>query len=321
MTQTTQTTQTTALYVGIDVSQKTLTIATYPTDEVWTIANDPHHHRALVQRLAQLSVQRVLLESSGGYEKPVVHALQQADIPVVVVTAQRARYFAKSMRGDLKTDRADARMLAYFAYCYPVQPTAPCSPVQAELKELWARREQLVQELEREKKRLQTVPFAAVRASLEQMIAVLQDAIAQTEARVEDLMASDADLSQKAALLQTVVGVGRVVACGSVAELPELGCVSHRAIAALVGLAPVRCESGEWVGRARVRGGRGRVRRLLYQAAVVAVTNDARWKAVYQELLAKGKPKKAALCAVARRLLVVMNAMVHDGRAYERTRE
>ena len=247
----TQTTQTTALYVGIDVSQKTLTIATYPTDEVWTIANAPQHHSALIQHLAQLPVQRGLLESSGGYEKPVVSALQQAGIPVVVVPAQRARYFAKSMRGDLKTDRADARMLAYFACCYAVQPTVPHSPVQAELKELWARREQLVQELEREKKRLQTVPFAAVRASLEQMIAVLQDAIAQIEARVEELIASYADLSQKAALLQTVVGVGRVVAHGLVAELPELGCVSHRAIAALVGLAPVRCESGEWVGRAR----------------------------------------------------------------------
>jgi transposase len=277
--------------------------------------------RALVQRLAQLPVQRVLLESSGGYEKPVVSALQQAGIPVVVVPAQRACSFAKSMRGDLKTDRADARMLAYFVCCYPVQPTAPCSPVQAELKELWARREQLVQELEREKKRLQTVPFAAVRASLEQMIAVLQDAIAQIEARVEELIASDAALSQKAALLQTAVGVGRVVACGLVAELPESGCVSHRAIAALVGLAPVRCESGEWVGQARVRGGHGRVRRLLYVASVVAKSHDGRWGGVYEALVGCGQAKKVALCAVARRLLVVLNAMVRDGRAYEQTGE
>jgi len=111
----THTTQTTALYVGIDVSQNTLTVAIYPADEVWTLVNDPHSHTALVQHLAQLPVQRVLLESSGGYEKAVVSALQQAGLPVVVVPAQRARYFAKSMRGDLKTDRADARMLAYFA--------------------------------------------------------------------------------------------------------------------------------------------------------------------------------------------------------------
>ena len=111
----THTTQTTARYVGIDGSQKTLTIALYPTDEVWTIDNTREHHTALVQRLAQLPIQRVLLESAGGYEKAVVSALQQAGLPVVVVPAQRARYFAKSMRGDLKTDRADARMLAYFA--------------------------------------------------------------------------------------------------------------------------------------------------------------------------------------------------------------
>jgi transposase len=317
----THTTQTTALYVGIDVSQNTLTVAIYPTDEVWTLVNDPHSHTALVQHLAQLPVQRVLLESSGGYEKAVVSALQQAGLPVVVVPAQRARYFAKSMRGDLKTDRADARMLAYFACCYPVQPVAPWSPVQAELKELWARREQLVQELEREKKRLQTGMSEAVRASLERMIAVLKEEIAQIEARVAELIASDADLSQKAALLQTAVGVGRVVAYGLVAELPELGQVSQRAIAALAGLAPVRCESGAWVGRARVRGGRPRVRRLLYQAAVVAATHDGRWRAVYEALVGRGKAKKVALCAVARQLLVVLNAMVRDGRAYERVQE
>ena len=114
------------------------------------------------------------------------------------------------------------------------------------------------------------------------------------------------------------MGVGRVVAYGLVAELPELGQVSHRAIAALAGLAPVRCESGDWVGRARVRGGRPRVRRLLYQAAVVAVSHDGRWRAEYAGLLGRGKVKKVAFCAVARQLLVVLNAMVRDGRAYER---
>ena len=193
--------------------------------------------------------------------------------------------------------------------------------MQAELKELWARREQLVQELEREKKRLQTGMSEAVRASLERMIAVLKEEIAQLEARVAELIASDADLSQKAALLQTAVGVGRVVAYGLVAELSELGQVSHRAIAALAGLAPVRCESGAWVGRARVRGGRPRVRQLLYQAAVVAATHDGRWRAVYEALVGRGKAKKVALCAVARQLLVVLNAMVRDGRAYERVQE
>ena len=186
---------------------------------------------------------------------------------------------------------------------------------------MWARQKQLVQAWEREKKRLQTVQSEAVRASLERMLTVLKDEIAQIEARVAELIASDADLSQKAALLQTAVGVGRVVAYGLVAELPELGQVSHRAIAALAGLAPVRCESGDWVGRARVRGGRGRVRRLLYQAAVVAVSHDGRWRAVYEGLLGRGKVKKVALGAVARQLLVVLNAMVRDGRAYERVSE
>jgi transposase len=317
----TQTTHTSALYVGIDVSQETLVVATYPTNAVWVIPNDADHCAALADELAQQPVQLVLSEGSGGFERPIVHALQQAGVPVVIVPPQRARYFAKSMRGNLKTDRVDAQLLARFASCYPV-PEMPETPaMQAQLKELWARREQLVQALESEKKRLQVAMHPLIRASLERTIAHLQAECAEIEAAIEALIASDEALQPKAALLQTAVGVGRVVAYGLLAELPEWGCVSHKTIAALAGLAPVRRESGRWRGSARIGGGRRRVRRLLYVASVVAVTHDARWRAVYEGLLAKGKAKKVALCAVARRLLVVLNAMVRDGRAYARVQE
>ncbi|MCL6536660.1 MAG: IS110 family transposase [Armatimonadetes bacterium] len=317
----THTLQTTALYVGIDVSKETLAVATYPNATVQVIPNDYDPCEALANELAAQPVAFVLLEASGGFEKTIVQALQRAGVPVAIVPTQRARYFAKSMRGNLKTDRVDAQMLARFASCYPMPDTPETPAVQAQLKELWARREQLVQMLESEQKRLQVATFPLVRESLERTIAQLQAECAAIEAAIEMLMASEASLSQKAALLQTVVGVGWTVASGVLAELAELGQVSHKVIAALAGLAPVRRESGCWRGYARISGGRSRVRRLLYLAAVVAVTHDARWKAVYQRLLAKGKPKKVALCAVARRLLVVMNAMVRDGRAYERTKE
>ena len=307
----------TALYVGIDVSKPTLTIALYPTAQVWDIPNQPDQWQALAAQLQKPPVQRVLLESSGGYEQGVAQTLQQAGLPVMVVPAQRARHFAKSMRGNLKTDRVDAQLLAYFASCYPAPEATAVPEGQAQLRALWARREQLVQMLEAEKKRRQGAP-ETVRASLERLIAVLEEEIAQIEAEVAALIEADASLSQKAALLQTAVGVGAVVAYGLLAELPELGQVSREAIAALAGLAPVRRESGRWRGSARIGGGRWRVRRLLYLAAVVAVSHDARWRAVYAGLLAKGKPKKVALCAVARRLLVVLNAMVRDGRCYER---
>jgi transposase len=170
-------------------------------------------------------------------------------------------------------------------------------------------------------RQLQVATHPLVRVSLERTIAVVQEEVAQIEAAIAALVASDEALAQKAALLQTVVGVGWVVASGLLAELPELGQVSRRVIAALAGLAPGRRESGRWRGYARIGGGRGRVRRLLYLAAVVAVAHDARWRAVYAGLLGCGRVKKVALCAVARRMLVVMNAMVRDGRAYERTRE
>jgi len=203
------------------------------------------------------------------------------------------------------------------ASCYPAPEATEVPAVQASLKELWARREQLVQSLEAEQKRLQVATHPLVRASLERTIAVVQEEVAQIKAAIAALVASDEALAQKAALLQTVVGVGWVVASGLLAELPELGQVSRKVIAALAGLAPGRRESGRWRGYARIGGGRGRVRRLLYLAAVVAVAHDARWRAVYAGLLGCGRVKKVALCAVARRMLVVMNAMVRDGRAYK----
>ena len=300
----THTAHTTVLSVGIDFSQQTLAVATYPTNTVRGIPNDANHCQALANELSQQPVQLVLLEASGGFERAVVRALQQANVPVVIVPPQRARYFAKSLRGNLKTDRVDARLLARFASCYCAPEATEVPAGQAPLKELWARREQLVQTLESEKKRLQVATHPLVRASLERTIATVRE-----------------ELAQKATLLQTVVGVGWVVASGLLAELPELGQVSPKGIAALAGLAPVRRESGRWRGYARIGGGRRRVCRLLYLSAVVAVAHDARWRAVYQALLAQGKPKKVALCAVARRLLVVLNAMVCDGRAYERVQE
>jgi transposase len=202
----------------------------------------------------------VLLESSGGYEQGVAQTLQQAGLPVMVVPAQRARHFAKSMRGDLKTDRVDAQLLAYFACCYPAPEATAMPEGQAQLRALWARREQLVQMLEAEKKRRQGAP-ETVRASLERLIAVLEEEIAQIEAEVAALIEADASLSQKAALLQTAVGVGAVVAYGLLAELPELGQVSREAIAALAGLAPKcvgRAVQLGWIllrGKAGVAGG------------------------------------------------------------------
>jgi transposase len=218
--------------VGLDVSKRTLTLATDPTTQVWDIPNQPDAWHALATPLRARSVQRVLLESSGGYEKGGAQTLQQAGLPVVVVPAQRARYCARSLRGNLKTDRVDAQMLARFARCYPVPETPDLPAVQAQLKELWARREQLVQQLEAEKKRLQVALHPLVRSSLERTLAVVQEELAQIEAAIAALVASDEMLQHKAALLQTAVGVGAVVAYGLLAELPERGQVSHKVIAA-----------------------------------------------------------------------------------------
>jgi transposase len=234
---------TTALYVGIDVSKETLAVATYPLTTAQVITNDPNHCERLAHELAQQPVALVLLEASGGFEKPLVQALQRAGVPGAIVPTQRARYFAKRLRGNLKTDRVDAQMLARFARCYPVSETPDLPAVQAQLKELWARREQLVQQLEAEKKRLQVALHPLVRSSLERTLAVVQEELAQIEAAIAALVASDEMLQHKAALLQTAVGVGAVVAYGLLAELARIGAGVAGGDCGVSGLSA--CASGE----------------------------------------------------------------------------
>lgn len=305
-------------YGGIDVSKQTLTAATFPHTELLTVPNTPSGWHTLLTRWQSLALRQVVVESSGGYEQGVVQALQQAGVPVVVVPPQRARYFARSLRPALKTDAVDATLLARFASVY--EPPAAPAPraAQATLKALWGRREQVVRMLEAERKRLATAGHPLVQASLARVIERLEAELAALEAALAEVEASDAELAARGALVRSMVGIGQVAAWGLLAELPELGRVSRQAIAALAGLAPMAWESGGRVGVRRVRGGRGRVRRVLYVAAVVAVRCEGRWREVYERLLARGLKPKAALCAVARRLVVVLNAMVREGRCYER---
>lgn len=296
-------------YVGIDVAKAQLDVAVRPTGQQWSVANQEEGIACLVSRLQELSPALVVLEASGGLELPVVGALAEARLPVVVVNPRQVRDFARATGKLAKTDRLDAQVLAHFAQA--VHPTPrPLPDAQAEaLSALLARRRQVVGMLTAEKNRFHRAR-PPVRQDIQCHIAWLEESLAKLDADLGDSVRQSPLWREKEALLRSVLGVGEVLSVTLLAELPELGSLDRRQIAALAGVAPLNCDSGTLRGRRTVWGGRATVRPTLYMAALVASRYNPVICDFYQRLCAAGKPKKVALTACMRKLLTILNAMV-----------
>ena len=299
--------------VGIDVSMETLDIGVHESQEHWTANNEPGAFPALIKRLKQLKPARILVEASGGYERVLVLRLSGAGLPVIVVNPAKVRHFAKAVGKLAKTDRVDAFLLACFgAQLEPVP--VPLKPAETqELALLVARRDQLVEMLGQEQVRLkmarrQEWPARLVK-DLQEHIRELEQRLARCDDDLTHQLESSPVWRAQDELLQSTPGVGPNVARVLIAHLPELGHASHRHITGLCGLAPYTRQTGKWVGRSMIGGGRGRVRTALYLAALVASRHNPVIKALYQRLVAAGKAKKVALIACARKLVVLLNAM------------
>lgn len=299
-------------WIGIDVAKAVLDGVVRPTGEVVQFSNDATGHTALVAWATPLAPTGLVLEATGGYERAAVVALAAAGLPVVVVNPRQVRDFARSTGQLAKTDRLDAAVLALFAE--RVQPAVrPLSDAAtAELAELITRRRQLRDMLTMEQNRLPLVR-SRVRRDLQAHITWLERRLDDTdEARRLAIEASPVWRVQEE-LLRSVPGMGPIVSRTLLALLPELGQLNRKQIAALAGVAPLARESGTWRGRRPVWGGRGQVRRALYMAALVASRHNPVLRALYTRLRAAGKPAKVALVACMRKLLVILNAMLHTG--------
>jgi transposase len=296
-------------FVGIDVAKDELVVATRPVLAHWVVANTAAGWAELVERLRPQAPSRVVLEATGGYETAVVAALAAAGLPVVVVNPRQVREFAKATGQLAKTDRLDAAVLALFAE--RVQPAVrPLSDDEtAELAALVLRRRQLIEMLVAEKNRL-GLARKAVRKDLKSHIADLERRLRITDTTLRAAIEASPVWRAKDDLLQSAPAVGTVVSLTLLAELPELGQLTRKQIAALVGVAPVARESGTMRGRRAIAGGRAAVRAALYMAALVATRVNPIIRAFYHRLLAAGKPKKVALVACMRKLLTILNAMV-----------
>jgi transposase len=303
-------------FVGIDVARDWLDVHVLPDGLAWRAANDPAGQAGLRQRLAELGPSLVVLEASGGYEAAAAAELRAAGLAVAVVNPRQARDFAKAVGQLAKTDALDAALLARFAQAVRPEARPAPSPADAALKALVGRRRELVdlEVAERQRLRLATGP---VRASIEAHLAWLGQQLAALEEQIRAALAADPARWAVAALVQTVPGVGLVVAATLVAELPELGALTRQQVAALAGVAPLNRDSGRMRGKRGTWGGRAAVRTALYMAAASAGRWNPAIRAFRARLLAAGKPKKVARIACIRKLLTILNAMVRDGRPWQ----
>jgi transposase len=299
----------TPLYVGIDVAKAHLDVAEGSTGALWRVANDEVGIAEALRRLEVLAPALVVLEATGGYEAPVAAALGAAGLPVAVVNPRQVRDFAKSTGKLAKTDALDARVLALFGE--RMRPAArPLPDAQAqELSGLLTRRRQVVGMLTAEKNRLHIAP-TAVRKDIHNHISWLERSLSKLNEELGDALRRSPLWREEEDLLRSAPGVGPVLTLTLVAEVPELGTLDRRQIAALVGVAPFNRDSGTLRGKRTVWGGRATVRAALYMATLVATRFNPVIRAFYQRLLAAGKPKKVALTACMRKLLTILNAMI-----------
>jgi transposase len=298
-------------HIGIDVSKKTLDICIRSTGEVFQVSNTDAGLKQLIKRLTVYMPCLIVMEATGGYELNALIALQQSDFSVAVVNPRQARDFAKATGRLAKTDCIDAAVLSHFSEAIRPAPKEKVDQKHLELLELQQRRKQLVTMLVMEKNRLQTAGVA-IKKQIKKSIKFFESQLETIENELAANITGDKELSGKADLLTTAQGVGFVTAVTLITELPELGKLSHKEIAALVGVAPINRDSGTMKGKRSVWGGRRAVRNTLYMAALSAVRHNPMIRVFYKRLCDAGKKKKVALTACMRKLLIVLNAMIKN---------
>ena len=298
------------LFVGIDVSKDRLDVGLSDRKETWQVTNDENGFRELIDRVRPLHPTMIVMEASGGYETDVFTTLTIEGFQAAIVNPRHIRSFAAAKGFLAKTDRLDAKVIADFAQAIPVRPQ-PLPDAQLEtLRSLVVRRSQLLGMLVSEKNRLELAPVV-VRKDIKAHVAWLEKKLSALRKELSETIRSTPAWHEKDSLLQSVPGVGPATSQMLLCELPELGNLDRRKIAALVGIAPFNRDSGRVLrGKRHVWGGRSRVRAALYMSALTACRCNPVIRSYYSKLIAAGKAPKTALVACMRKLLVILNAMV-----------
>lgn len=297
------------IFCGIDVSKDRLDVALLPDEESWSVTNDPAGIEQLLSRLTELGPTLTVLEATGGYEMAAAAALARASLPLTIVNPRQVRDFARATGQLAKTDRIDAQVIALFAE--RVRPKSQILPgEEAQLLDaLLTRRRQLIEMMTAEKNRRGFAP-KPLKNSITKHITWLERQLAEVDHDIEKMIKHSALWRAKESLLRSVPGVGPVLSRTLIGELPELGTLGRKQIAALVGVAPLARDSGKLRGRRSIWGGRAGVRATLYMSTLVATRHNPIIREFYERLIAAGKPRKVALTACMRKLITILNAMV-----------
>jgi transposase len=305
------------VFVGIDVAKDRLDVAVRPSGESFVVARTGAGISELTTKLTTLSAQIIAIEATGGFETVVAAALAAAQLPIVVVNPAQIRAFAQALGKRAKTDPIDAAVIAHFVEATKAQPRPLPDETMRLLTDLVTRRRQIVEMMAAEGQRERRLTDKRLRKSILRLRKALEKELAEIDGEIDDHVRGSPVWAAKEDLLASVPGIGPVIARTLIAQLPELGSLDRRKIAALVGLAPWTRQSGQWRGKSFIGGGRKSVRSALFIAAMVASRYNPVLKRFRDKLVSAGKPKLVALIAVARKLLTILNAIVRDKRPWQ----
>ena len=302
--------------VGVDTGKDFLDVHVRPLGEYFQVSNDKKGIAEAIKRLRKNKPTRIVIEATGRYETEFIIACAKANLPFCIANPIHVKRFAGAIGRKAKTDKLDAALIAH--YSEAIQPAlSTLKPdTMRHMADVVARRNQLLDMQTREKNRLQIMP-KAIHASIKALLAVIKKQVKKMDDELAQLIESCPEYKAKSDLVQSMPGVGKVSAATLISYLPELGLMNNKQVASLVGVAPMNKESGRYKGKQIIQGGRAQVRTVLFMAMMSAMQCNSKFKATYQRLVAAGKPKKVAIIACVRKMLVILNSMVRDGVMWE----
>ena len=298
--------------VGIDTGKTQLDIYIRPLDIYFTVTNDESGIKQAIKELNKYTITRVVIEATGRLEQPFIMACAEAKIPFVVSNPINIKRFAGAIGQKAKTDKLDAKLIAHFGEI--IKPSlSTLKPEQMRLmSDLLSRRRQLMSMQTMEKNRFQIMP-KSISSLIKPILTALKNQIEKVDTKLQKLITECDEYKTKNDIIQSVPGVGNIVALNLLSDMPELGYVNNKEAASLIGVAPFNRESGAYQGNRMIRGGRSKIRTVMYMAMMSAIQCNPKFKGIYQRMVAAGKPKKVAIIACIRKLIVIINSMVRDG--------
>jgi transposase len=302
--------------VGVDTGKFQLDIYIRPLDIYFTVPNDEKGIKEAVKTIKKYTPERVIVEATGRLEAPFIMACAKANLPFVVANPIHIKRFAGAIGQRAKTDKLDAKLIAHFGEAIKPKLSTLKPEVMQDMSDLVARRNQLLVMQTMEKNRLQILP-KSLTMTIKPVLTLFKNQIKKIEDKLVKLIESCPDYQAKNTILQSMKGIGKIAAASLISNLPELGYMTNKQASALVGVAPINRESGRFKGMRKIQGGRHQVRTVLYMAMMSAIQSNPVFKAHYQKLVAAGKPKKVALIACVRKMIVILNSMLRDGVLWE----